>query len=56
MSTPLPDWPSSPAALGPGPRYDVLAVGAGLSGMYQPHLLRQLGLSARAGAVGGDTW
>jgi cation diffusion facilitator CzcD-associated flavoprotein CzcO len=56
MSTPLPDWPPLPAALGPGPRYDVLAVGAGLSGMYQPHLLRQLGLSARAGAVSGDTW
>ena len=48
MSTPLPDRTSSPAALGPVPRYDVLAVGAGLSGMYQPHLLRQRGLSARA--------
>jgi len=59
MSTPPPDRPSSPAALGPVPRYDVLTVGAGLSGMYQPHLLRQLGLSARvfeAGAVGGGTW
>jgi cation diffusion facilitator CzcD-associated flavoprotein CzcO len=59
MPTPPPDRPSTPVALGPGPRYDVLAVGAGLSGMYQPHLLRQLGLSARvfeAGAVGGDTW
>ncbi|MBK8961414.1 MAG: NAD(P)/FAD-dependent oxidoreductase [Proteobacteria bacterium] len=38
-------------------RYDVIIIGAGLSGMYQLHLLRQLGLSVRvvdaASDVGG---
>jgi len=32
----------------PAPRYDAIVIGAGLSGMYQLHSLRQLGLSARA--------
>jgi cation diffusion facilitator CzcD-associated flavoprotein CzcO len=40
-------------------RYDVVIVGAGMSGMYQLHRLRALGLSVRAfeagGGVGG-TW
>ena len=42
-----------------GPRYDALVIGAGLSGMYQLHRLRQLGLTARvfeAGAGVGGTW
>ncbi|MCP1834850.1 cation diffusion facilitator CzcD-associated flavoprotein CzcO [Bradyrhizobium sp. USDA 4518] len=39
--------------------YDVIIVGAGLSGMYQLHRLRELGLSARvfeAGTGVGGTW
>jgi len=41
------------------PRYDVIIIGAGLSGMYQLHLVRQLGLSVRvfeAGTGVGGTW
>ena len=40
-------------------RYDVIIIGAGLSGMYQLHLVRQLGLSVRvfeAGTGVGGTW
>ncbi|HXJ83830.1 MAG TPA: NAD(P)/FAD-dependent oxidoreductase [Candidatus Methylomirabilis sp.] len=47
------------ATTAPPPRYDVLVIGAGLSGMFQLHRLRQLGLSARvfeAGADVGGTW
>src|SRR4029450_3755613 len=39
--------------------YDVLVIGAGLSGMYQLHRLRGLGLRARvleAGGAGGGAW
>ncbi len=46
----------APAAL---ERYDVLIIGAGLSGMYQLHRLRQLGLSVRVFEAGngvGGTW
>src|SRR5262245_32210188 len=43
----------------PGGDYDVIVIGAGLSGMYQLHRLRGLGLSVRvfeaASDVGG-TW
>jgi cation diffusion facilitator CzcD-associated flavoprotein CzcO len=41
------------------PHYDVLVIGAGISGMYQLHRLRELGLSARvyeAGSGVGGTW
>ncbi len=42
-----------------GSRYDAIVIGAGISGMYQLHRLRELGLSARVfetgGGVGG-TW
>ncbi len=41
------------------PRYDVIIIGAGLSGMYQLHMVRQLGLSVRvfeAGTGVGGTW
>ena len=51
--------PSSPGATSTPGRYDVIVIGAGLSGMYQLHLLRQLGLSARVFEAGGDvggTW
>jgi cation diffusion facilitator CzcD-associated flavoprotein CzcO len=34
------------------PRYDVLVIGAGLSGMYQLHRVRQLGLAARVFEAG----
>ena len=57
MPSPDPEQPAAKAA--PAMRYDVLVIGAGLSGMYQLHLLRQLGLSARvyeAGADVGGTW
>jgi cation diffusion facilitator CzcD-associated flavoprotein CzcO len=40
-------------------RYDTIVIGAGLSGMYQLHRLRQLGLTARvfeAGSSVGGTW
>ncbi|WP_229169716.1 NAD(P)-binding protein [Bradyrhizobium altum] len=39
--------------------YDVIIIGAGLSGMYQLYRLRELGLSARvfeAGTGVGGTW
>ncbi len=41
------------------PKYDVIIIGAGISGMYQLHRLRQLGLSVRvfeAGTGVGGTW
>src|SRR5438874_410982 len=44
---------------GPGEPYDVIVVGAGLSGMYMLHRLRELGLSVRvfeAGSGVGGTW
>ncbi|MBT4042460.1 MAG: NAD(P)/FAD-dependent oxidoreductase [Rhodospirillaceae bacterium] len=40
-------------------QYDVMIIGAGMSGMYQLHLLRKLGLSVRvfeAGTGVGGTW
>jgi len=40
-------------------RYDAAIIGAGLSGMYQLHRLRELGLRARAFEAGNDvggTW
>ena len=43
----------------PAPDYDALIIGAGISGMYQLHLLRQLGLKVRvfeAGTGVGGTW
>ena len=45
--------------LEPAPRYDAIVIGAGLSGMFQLHRLRELGLSARvfeAGSGVGGTW
>ena len=44
---------------GPGEPYDVIVIGAGLSGMYQLHRLRELGLSVRVFEAGDDvggTW
>ena len=41
------------------PRYDVIIIGAGLSGLYQLHRVRELGLSVRvfeAGSGVGGTW
>src|SRR5436190_23568421 len=43
----------------PGASFDAIVVGAGLSGMYMLHRLRELGLSARvfeAGSGVGGTW
>src|ERR1700722_8383715 len=53
----MPDAPASrPQTTG---RYDVIIVGAGFSGLYQLHRLRQLGMTARvieAGSDVGGTW
>ena len=41
------------------PQYDVVIVGAGITGLYQLHVIRQLGLSVRvleAGGGIGGTW
>ncbi|MGE0336608.1 MAG: flavin-containing monooxygenase, partial [Gammaproteobacteria bacterium] len=48
--------PPAPSA---GHVYDAIIIGAGMSGMYQLHRLRELGLSARiyeAGSGVGGTW
>jgi cation diffusion facilitator CzcD-associated flavoprotein CzcO len=47
------------AAANKGLDYDVLIVGAGLSGIYSLHRMRQLGLRVRvleAGPAEGGTW
>ena len=49
----------SAASEGPSERYDAIIIGAGLSGMYQLHRLRELGLSVRVFEAGdgvGGTW
>ncbi len=43
----------------PSPDFDAIIIGAGISGLYQLHLLRKLGLKVRvfeAGAGVGGTW
>jgi cation diffusion facilitator CzcD-associated flavoprotein CzcO len=48
-----------PPALGLDLDYDVLIYGAGQSGLYSLHQMRQLGLKARvleAGSGEGGTW
>ena len=55
MSQEKPNSASSSA----GERYDAIIIGAGMSGMYQLHRLRELGLSVRvfeAGEGVGGTW
>lgn len=50
---------TAPARLDPSLDYDVLIIGAGQSGMYSLHRMRQLGLKARvleAGSGEGGTW
>src|SRR5262245_21640663 len=59
-----PDAPAGQPALrapaaGPSSTYDAIVIGAGLSGMYQLHRLRGLGLSVRVFEAGdgvGGTW
>ncbi|MBL6955073.1 MAG: NAD(P)/FAD-dependent oxidoreductase [Alphaproteobacteria bacterium] len=50
----------NPAAdAGPAKQFDVIIIGAGMSGMYQLHRLRELGLSVRVFEAGdgvGGTW
>jgi cation diffusion facilitator CzcD-associated flavoprotein CzcO len=56
-SEPRPETPAS--AAGRSGAYDVIIIGAGISGMYQLHRVRELGLSVRvfeAGAGVGGTW
>jgi cation diffusion facilitator CzcD-associated flavoprotein CzcO len=57
MATSLQQTP----AAGPGPveQFDAIVIGAGVSGLYQLHRLRQLGLSVRCyedGSGVGGTW
>ncbi|NNL65214.1 MAG: NAD(P)/FAD-dependent oxidoreductase [Myxococcales bacterium] len=51
---------TSSRSSGPTERYDVIVVGAGVSGLYALHHLRQMGLSVRvydgASDVGGTWW
>jgi cation diffusion facilitator CzcD-associated flavoprotein CzcO len=54
----VPEQVSAAGQQGPD-RYDAVIIGAGLSGMYQLHRLRRLGLSVRvfeAGSGVGGTW
>jgi cation diffusion facilitator CzcD-associated flavoprotein CzcO len=51
--------PETPANSGNTAHYDAIIIGAGISGMYQLHLLRNLGMSVRvfeAGTNIGGTW
>lgn len=53
------DQTTSPATLDPSLDYDVLIIGAGQSGMYSLHRMRQLGLKSlvlEAGSGEGGTW
>ena len=55
----MPTSDSRAAAAPAVPSYDVLVIGAGLSGMYQLHAARKLGLTVRvfeAGSGVGGTW
>ena len=48
-----------PAGAAPGLDYDAIIIGAGMSGMYQLHRLRELGMRVRvfeAGSGVGGTW
>ena len=60
MSATSEPTPKAPApAAEPGGAYDVIVIGAGISGMYQLHRLRGLGLSVRVFEAGdgvGGTW
>ena len=50
---------TAPARLDTSLDYDVLIIGAGQSGMYSLHRMRQLGLKTRvleAGSGEGGTW
>jgi cation diffusion facilitator CzcD-associated flavoprotein CzcO len=54
-----PERPPSPGAERPLDCYDAIVIGAGMSGMYQLHRLRGLGLSVRVFEAGdgvGGTW
>ncbi|MEN9316864.1 MAG: hypothetical protein RIS35_3257 [Pseudomonadota bacterium] len=51
--------PAQPSPETPPPAFDVLIIGAGMSGLFQLHRVRELGLSARvieAGEDVGGTW
>lgn len=55
----LQELEAQPKPAAPGLDFDVVIIGAGISGMYQLHLLRQLGLRVRvleAGTGVGGTW
>lgn len=59
MEHPVTADPLVPPPAAPSPDFDVLIIGAGMSGLYQLHRVRELGLSARiieAGADVGGTW
>src|SRR6188768_1108068 len=51
--------PHTASGTAPGPEYDAIVIGAGISGMYQLYRLRELGLRVRvfeAGTGVGGTW
>ena len=51
--------PTTTAGTGPVDQFDVIVIGAGVSGLYQLYRLRQLGLSVRLyedGSGVGGTW
>ncbi len=50
---------ATPATAGPVAQFDAIIIGAGISGLYQLHRLRELGLSVRVYEAGdgvGGTW
>ncbi|WP_327331801.1 NAD(P)/FAD-dependent oxidoreductase [Streptomyces anulatus] len=58
-ATPPPATPPVDALPADAPPLDAVVVGAGLAGLYQLHLLRELGLRTRVFEAGGDiggTW
>lgn len=59
MTVRLEQSETRPAPAGRDAAYDIIVIGAGLSGMYALHRLRGLGLSVRVFEAGGDvggTW
>ncbi len=59
ITTDVAEMPNSESTSPRDESYDVIIIGAGMSGMYQLHRLRALGLTVRVFEAGGDvggTW